>query len=92
MGKNDSYRGGSSVFHLGSSWVGRDKPVDAETILKRERRAEAAKKANEAWLAETARNQNPDKQRASVGARSRELLQEKRRERQKKKGGGTKDA
>ena len=47
MSKNDSYTGGSTTFHLGSDWVAKDKPVDAETVFKRERKAEAAKKATE---------------------------------------------
>lgn len=84
MPKNDSYTGGSTTFHLGSDWVAKDKPVDAETMFKREQKAAAAKKANEEWLAETTPNQNPDRQRENVGARSRELLRKMRNERKKK--------
>ncbi|MDA9019835.1 hypothetical protein N9H60_01485 [Flavimaricola sp.] len=88
MSKNDSYTGGSTTFHLGSDWVAKDKPVDAETVFKRERKAEAAKKATEEWLAETAPNQDPDRQRANVGRRSHKLLLKKRIERKKKGGDG----
>lgn len=87
MGKNDSYRGGSTTFRLGSSWFSKDKAVDAETILRRERKAEAAQQANKAWVAETDPNQDPEQKRANVGARSKALLQKKRIERKKKKQG-----
>lgn len=77
MSKNDSYIGGSTTFHLGSDWVAKNKRVDAETVFKRERKAEAAKKATEEWLAETAPNQDPDRQRENMGSRSREILRKK---------------
>ena len=93
MSRNDSYRGGSTTFHIGSAWTAKDKSVDAETVFRWEREAEALAKLNREWLAETAPNQDPKAQRDRIGVRSREILQKKRLERltQKQKG-GKKDA
>lgn len=74
MGKNGSYRGGSTAFDLRSDWVARDKPVDAETIIRKEMEAELDRKANQEWFMETDPSQNPDQKRETIGVQSRELL------------------
>lgn len=75
MSKNDSYRGGSTVIHLGSNWFSRPKPPDPARKLAREK----AEEANRKWLEETSpdRTRKLERARDSRVAKKRAELQAK---------------